>query len=151
MSGQETQRCLAAMAALRAQYLDTVQELERSRKPGDGLFGMKGGPADDPCHDRYAAELGALLAGFAAAKPESGDVCRVLAELCDVPERKRVPQSAYWMLIAVQSFGLDLVPLLNREDAGALRQSFARDYPRWSRLPAQEKLLSALKNAEKGL
>ena len=37
MSGQETQRCLAAMAALRAQYLDTVQELGAAASRATGF------------------------------------------------------------------------------------------------------------------
>ena len=144
-----TENCLGAMAALRDRYVETVRELERNRKPGEGIFGMRGGPKDDPCHDRYAQELGALLSDYAAGKPSSGDLCRVLAELCAVPSRKSLPQSAYWMLIAVQSFGLDLTEGLNAEDAGALRRSYAHDYPRWERMPVQEKLLAALKAAEK--
>ena len=148
MSSADAKRCLTAMENLRAQYLETVRELERNRKPMEGILGMKGGPADDPCHDRYAESLRTVLTEFAGTKPDSGDLCRVLAELCAVPPRN-APKSAYWMLIAVHSFALELVGGLNGEDAGALRRSYTRDYPRWERLPVQEKLLTALKEAER--
>ena len=33
-------------------YIAEAEELERKRKPADGLFGIGTKPADDPCHDR---------------------------------------------------------------------------------------------------
>ena len=62
---------LARLEALYAGYLKTVQELEDNRKLGEGMFGFKGGPADNPCHDRFAEDLRALLADFAAVQTGS--------------------------------------------------------------------------------
>ena len=62
---------LARLETLYGDYLKTVERLERERRPGEGLFGTKG-PADDPCHDRFASDLESLLGDFAAEDPDSG-------------------------------------------------------------------------------
>ncbi len=138
------QRCVDSMRALRERYLDKVTELERERKPGEGIFGMRGGPADDPCHDRYAEDLAALLGGFLAEEPDSSQVRLVLEELYAAPPKTGVPKSAYWMLIAVQGLCPELIEHLNAEDAKALEASYAAAFRRWERMPAQQKTLKAL-------
>ena len=52
---------------------------------------------------------------------------------------------AYWMLIAVQGFGIDLIGYLEPADAKALAEILSAAYPRYIRLPVQEKLLKRLK------
>ena len=39
---------LARLETLYGEYLKTVEKLERDRKPLDGVFGLRPGPADDP-------------------------------------------------------------------------------------------------------
>ena len=39
---------LSRLEALVHDYVEEVQKLERNRKIGDGLFGLRPGPADDP-------------------------------------------------------------------------------------------------------
>ncbi len=141
----ERENYLPRVRALYEDYLDRVCELERNRKPGAGIFGLKGGPKDDPCHDRFAEELEKLLAEFAASDPGSEEIRAVLSYMHELPPMHREPRSAYWMLIAVHGLGLELTEGLSREDAAALRSRYARLYPRWERLPAQKKLLAALK------
>ena len=143
------QRCTEAMRRLREQYLEKVRELERSRKPGEGIFGMRGGPADDPCHDRYAEDLDALLKGFADEAPDSASVRAVLDELYAAPPKGETPHSAFWMLIAVQSLCPELIDRLEPGDADALVKRFASDYRRWELMPVQQKIVKALKNRVK--
>ena len=92
---------LARLERLYGDYLKTVQDLEDSRKLGEGMFGFKGGPADNPCHDRFVDELRALLEDFAAQEPASADVREVMRWIFDAPKRFPRPKTASWMLLAV--------------------------------------------------
>ncbi len=128
-------------------YLNTVSALEKSRKPGDGLFGLKGGPADDPCHERFADDLSGLLAGFASENPDSAAIRDVLQYIYEAPCQHPEPKSAYWMLIAVHGCAQDLIGRLSPADANALAERYADLYPRNMRLPVQDSTLAALRRA----
>ena len=145
----EENKTLARLRALIADYLDTVSDLEAKRKPADGLLGLKGGPADDPCHDRFAQAVEALMKESAAASPSSGEAAETLSYLFEAAAEQKDSKSAYWMLIAVQGFGLELIDRLSAADAKALRERYADLYPRWERLPVQDKLLKKLKSQSK--
>ena len=132
------------------QYEETVEELERKRKPGEGVFGLKGGPADNPCHDRFAEELRACFADFAARRPESAEAREVLALAYAEPVAYRGPRCAYWMLIAVQGLTKELIPFLSPEDADALAERFEADYRPCDRLPVQIELIELLHKAGSG-
>lgn len=136
---------LSALQRETASYLKFVEELERKRKPGEGIFGLKGGPADNPCHEQYSETVRALLEGFAAQNPPSSLVRPVLEELYTAPKRHPQPACAYWMLIAVQRHSLPLIELLSPEDAFALYVRFNKDVPRYQRLPVQTEILKKLK------
>ena len=99
----ERNEALVRLQELYESYLGEVELLEINRKPGAGIFGLKGGPADDPCHDRFAETLRGFYEEFAAQKPESASVRELMAYACTVPTVRREPRTAYWMLIAVQS------------------------------------------------
>ena len=126
-------------------YEETVEELERNRKFGEGIFGIKGGPADNPCHDRFAEEMRTAFADYAASRPDSDEVREVLGFVFDEPLNYRGPQCAGWMLMAVQGLTGALIPLLSKEDAAALAASYGKQYPRWKRLPNQDQIYALLK------
>ncbi len=135
----------ARIESLYGSYLATVEQLERNRKLGEGIFGLKGGPADNPCHDRFAEDLRELLCDFAAEAPESAAVRSVLEYIYEAPKRTAVPKSAYWMLIAVQGLTRELIEKLSPSDADALAERFASLYSRHERLPVQIELLNQLR------
>ena len=141
---------LTDIRALYEDYIAEVTSLERNRKPGEGIFGLRGGPADNPCHDRFAADLEQLLGEFTDAAPSPAEVRQLLEYMYTVPPAHREPRGAYWMLLAVHKLSLPLIPALTPQDAAALRTLYAKTYPRWERLPVQESLLSALKERMKG-
>lgn len=115
----------------------------------EGAFGAKGGPKDDPCHDRFAAQLRELLTEFASSAPELSEIRQMLACLFQAPRQAEVPGSAYWMLLAVQGLGLDLIAKLSPGDAAALAAAYERDHPRRMRFPVQNQVLRELKRRSK--
>ena len=136
---------LARLEKLYDDYLKTVQDLEDNRKLGEGMFGFKGGPADNPCHDRFAEDLRALLENFAAQEPDSADVREILAWIYNAPKRFLRPRTASWMLLAVHGLTLPLTDRLSPEDAKALYEAYSGSFKRWERLPNQVELLKKLK------
>ena len=140
---------LPRIEALYGDYIGTVEKLEQNRKFGDGLFGLRPGPEDDPCHDRFAANLKEWLEAFGEEKPESAEIREVLSLIYRAPKKYPDPKSSFWMLIAVQSLTLGLIPRLSESDARSLVGEFAGLYKRWERLPVQKQILDALIRAEK--
>ena len=143
----ERNEALVRLQELYESYLREVELLEINRKPGAGIFGLKGGPADDPCHDRFAETLRGFYEEFAAQKPESASVRELMAYACTVPTVRREPRTAYWMLIAVQSLTQELIGLLTPQDAGELAALYEKSYKRRERMPSQIKLIRALRDA----
>lgn len=136
---------LSRLEALIHDYVEEVQTLERNRKLGDGLFGLRPGPADNPCHDRFAADVKRLFEDCRDASPDSGECAGLLRCLFTAAEPWRELRSAYWMLIAVQGCGMELIDRLSHADAAALAELYAAQYPRHERLPVQDKLLKKLR------
>ena len=137
------------MCALLGAYIAETERLEREKKPGDGLMGLSPGPKDDPCHDRFAQALEHLLLDIRAQAPPSGEVRDALDAIYRAPLDHPWPLSAHWMLKAVHGLTAPLADLLTAADARALYDAYARDYPRWDRLPSQKQALRALDAARK--
>ena len=135
--------------AIYEEYLEAAAEAEVERKPGDGLLGIGKGPADSPCHTRFAGALEAKLNAFAVSVPESAAIAAVLDYIYGVAPKYEDLKSAYWMLLAVHGLTLPLIPRLSPADAARLRARYAETYPRWKRLPVQNQVLAALKSAAK--
>ena len=138
--------------ALRACYRDyeaRVEEAARRARPGEGIFGFRGGVKDDPCHTRFAEELRKLLADYAASRPDPDEACELLLFMAEEPLRYRGERSAAWMLLAVQGLAMDLTPMLRPDAAAALAAAYEKDYPRSKRLPVQNELLKRLKQRAK--
>ncbi|MCR5089506.1 MAG: hypothetical protein K6C08_08350 [Oscillospiraceae bacterium] len=130
-------------------YLEQALTAERNRKPGEGLFGFGKKPADDPCHDRFVADLEAMLTEFGETAPSSEETAGVLRRMYEAPRINREPQSAYWVLLAVQKLTLPLIERLDSEDTAKLLEYYRKAYPRRERLPVQDQILAALKKQKK--
>ena len=138
-----------SLQALYDAYLNEAIQVEKNRKPGEGIFGIGKKPSDDPCHDRFAANLKEWLEAFGEEEPDSAAIREVLSLIYQAPKKYPEPKSSFWMLIAVQSLTTGLIPRLSEADARALVGEFAGLYKRWERLPVQKQILDALNRAEK--
>lgn len=125
-------------------YLETAEDLEKKRKPTDGLFGMGKKPSDDPCHEKFAEELEKALDEMAAEDISSEDAAQVLGYIYDMPLGHREYTSIFWMLVAVHGLTEKLIDKLSPDDAASLKKRYGSSYKRWERLPAQQKIYSAL-------
>ena len=131
-------------------YLETITRLESERKFGEGFFGLKSGPKDNPCHDRFDQDLKVLLQDLTPGETDSALLREVLEYMYDAPLQNPYPKSAYWMLIAVQDLTKDLIRGLAPEDADALAERYIENYPRNQRLPVQTELVKLLISAGTG-
>ena len=139
-----------SLQALYDGYLKDAIQVEKNRKPGEGIFGIGKKPSDDPCHDRFAEELRGCFTEFAAGQPDSAQVRQVLDFVYTEPVIYRGPRCAYWMLLAVQGLTKELIPYLSPADADTLAERFEADYRPCDRLPAQNELLAALRKIGTG-
>ena len=137
-------RVLYRVSSLYDGYLETVSRLESERKFGEGFFGLKSGPKDNPCHDRFDQDLRVLLQDLRPGETDSALLREVLEYMYDAPLQNPYPKSAYWMLIAVQDLTKDLIRGLAPEDADALAERYIENYPRSQRLPVQTELIKLL-------
>lgn len=142
-------RALESVRELYERYIAKVEQLERDKKPGDGLFGFGSAPKDDPCHERFAQELEELLGQIDAQEPGSDEVRELLEYIYRAPRTYPEPLSAYWTLEAVQGLTAPLAARLTPADARALRDEYAKQYKRWERMPSHKKALAALEKAAK--
>ena len=131
-------------------YLETITRLESERKFGEGFFGLKSGPKDNPCHDRFDQDLKVLLQDLTPGETDSALLREVLEYMYDAPLQNPNPKSAYWMLIAVQDLTKDLIRGLAPEDADALAERYIENYPRNQRRPVQTELVKLLISAGTG-
>lgn len=131
-------------------YEEQFHQQELARKPGAGMFGLGMGPKDYPCHNQFAQDLEALLQEIEGRQPDSAQTRELLEYIYTAPQARHKNQDAvYWMMLAVHSLTVALIQRLAPSDAQALYDICWGIYPRRGRLPAQDKVLSALKGRTK--
>ena len=145
----EPSEASARLRALYERYLDEAETAEKNRKLGAGWFGMKGGPADDPCHDRFAVALREYFTELSDSGAPSEVVRDEIAFVFTAPLQYREPRAAYWMLIAVQGLCRPLIGSLTPQDAGTLSELLEKSFRRSERMPVQIELIKELKAASK--
>ena len=137
----------AAIRKIYDSYFEKALAAEKNRKPTDGMFGIGKKPGDDPCHAEFAAELETAIRAYSETQPSSPQVRELLKFMYQIPKSHEDPKSIYWMLVAVHGLTAELIPLLSAQDADALKTCYAAAYKRWERLPVQQQILRALKQA----
>lgn len=134
---------LEEIQALYRDYEAEFFRLEKNRRVGEGAFGLRGGPRDYPCHQQFARDLERLLKE-AEGFPDETE--QILAHVFFAPLHRREGRDAvYWMLAAVHGLAEGLIPLLDSAAARRLLTRYEGAYPRRDRLPAQKKIVNALK------
>lgn len=138
---------LAAVVSLYEAYLDEFHRLEQSRRPLEGAFGIGNGPQNHPCHEKFAQDLERMLKDLSAQAPSSEQAGQVLRYIyCTAPLRWESETAVYWMMLAVQGLTDELIERLDTSTAKILCEEYQRLYPRYQRLPVQNRILSALQN-----
>lgn len=131
------------------EYLGSMEEAAKSRRPVDGLLGFSWSEADR-IQDKFASELCSAVEDYAAGQPGSPAAAEVLrfmyAQAHDFPDRD---SGTYWMLLASHRFSLPLVDLLDAADAQAMREFYEAEFPKRERFPVQKNVLAALKKRER--
>lgn len=124
-------------------YLDLVAQLNRNRKLWDGAFGLRGGPADNPCHEKLVRDVEEALADLdPARRPQAVEyILRQPLEHKDNPV-------VYYTLMAAQGATIPYLSQLPVDQAKALRGWFEHTFPRRERMPCQDKVLAALKQVK---
>lgn len=145
----EASEASARLRALYEDYLDEAETVEKNRKLGAGWFGLKGGPADDPCHDRFAESLREYFTELSGSGASGAFIREEIAWVFTAPLKYREPRAAYWMLIAVQGLCRPLIGLLTPPDAAALAELLEKSFRRSERMPVQIELIKELKKASK--
>ena len=135
--------------AIYEEYMAKVIQLESERKITDGLFGMGKKTSDDPCHDKFADDIKAAVDDFIEGKPDASQVREVMEHMLRYPADNRQPVCSFWMLCAVQAHAEALVPMLAADDAQQLQKMYGKLFPRWDRLPVQQKLYAELGRQKK--
>lgn len=141
---------LTALEQAYSDYRAELAQAEKKQKPTDGLFGLGHSIKDDPCHDRLDERIAALVQQAAAEHIDAKLAAQALRLLYTQTSLYPYPESARWMLYATERHGLQLVPLLTREDAAELCREYGKRYKLWDRLPVQRQLHQALKRQSAG-
>jgi len=126
-------------------YLDEFHRLEQNRKPMEGAFGLGNGPQSYPCHEKFAQDLDRLLEDLTVQAPTPEQVGHLLRYIYyTAPSCWKSEVSVYWMLLAVQGSTMRLIKLLDVPTAKSLYKEYQHCYPRYQRLPVQNKIFVAL-------
>ena len=133
-----------------AEYLIEVKKLEAKRKPTDGLMGFGKRVDQDPCHERFAERLEQRLKDIENMSPSSEEAGAVLRYVISAPQEEKALLSAYWMLLAVQGYTDGLISFLSKEAAKELYELYADLYPKFKRMPVQQKIASHLQEQAGG-
>lgn len=124
-------------------YLDQVAQLYQNRKLWDGAFGLGGGPADNPCHEKLVHDVEGVLADLDPVwRP------RAVEYVLRQPLEHREDPVVYYTLMAAQGATIPYLSQLPVDQAKALRGWYEQAFPRRERMPCQNKVLAALKKVK---
>lgn len=124
-------------------YSDAVEKARREAAPLAGIFGMRGGVKDDPCHMAFYNAVGAWVADFAAAQPEEAAVAEAARYLLTAAAHRK-GSATYWTCLAAQGHAKALLTQLPAAHCDALRQEYDRLYPKADRLPINDEIYTLL-------
>lgn len=137
-----------SISAAYAAYLEGMGAAARSRRPVDGLLGLGRDSSTDRCQEEFVSALTAAVERV-ASDGEPGEARGAAEFMLTFALGHRDAGAAYWMLLASHVLALPLIELLSPPEARSLLEAYEAGYPRRDRLPAQKKVISALKSAQR--
>lgn len=126
------------------EYEEKLEEAEKGAGLLSGAFGMGDDPRKDACNQAFYEKLGGWAREFRDGQPEPREVAQGVDFILEYPFRHR-ESGTYWFAYAAQQHAMELIPLLEKQAAGALAERFARLYPKRERLPVQRRILEMLR------
>ncbi len=126
-------------------YISATDELLANRKFGEGLFGMPDPARNSPVHMDYYNAVEAAVTEYLSGSPEPETTDDAVRFLLTASEEIPCSSLAAWMLIAIQNHALQMIPLMSDEKRAEMFNWFNKHVPRLQRLPAQQKIIKALK------
>ena len=132
-------------------YVEDFRRRDKDRKPFDGVFGLRGGPQDYPCHEQFTQNLEDKLKELQSQSMDPVEMAEILRFIyCVAPVRWESETAVYWMMLAVHGLTLELIPEMDPAMARTLYDEYRKQFPRRLRLPVQVKVVDALKKRMKG-
>lgn len=135
------------MEALRARYQaydEETRTLMQKKRLFDGVLGFGNDPRKSPCHEKFYQDVAAEIEQLKEAGIDAAGAAEAVRFMIAFPEEHKENQSAYYMMIAAHGLAAGLAPMLTRETAAELAAAYDKEFPKYSRLPVQEKLATEL-------
>lgn len=132
-----------------SEYISEVEKNNSKRKLSDGLMGF-GKRADSySCHDEFYQKLNDEILAITKDTELQSEVFDVIMFVFQAPLKNKNNTSAYWMMMAAHSLTENLFPMISGNKAAELLHWYTETYPRYERLPNQDKMLKVLKKRSK--
>ncbi len=123
------------------EYRGRVEEVEKKKRPLDGIFGMGRTPASDPCHET----LDQKVADMTERALKDGEMTDELVNaLMRAAGEFEGPSYAQMTLVAIQRHGMKLIPGMSREGRRELLNWYEKVYPKRKRFPIQKEICRLL-------
>ncbi len=133
-------------------YREAVSQVEKNRRPFDGILGIGRSPSDDACHDQMDQSVAFLMTQAGgengdtenAEKADAGTVDELISGLMRAAKEYQGPEYARIALMAAQRHGLPLIPKMTAEGRKMLLTWYDQAYPRRMRFPVQKEIVDLL-------
>ena len=126
------------------QYSEALEKASKTRKLAGGLFGLGGGPGDDPCHEAMDRKVGELTEQFTAAEEQVEETSLLVSEILRAEKSREWTPAAKWAVLAIQRYTIPLIPKTGPEDRKQLAAWYTQAYPKRQRLPIQKQIVKEL-------
>lgn len=128
----------------------TFEEDMRSRQAGQSVADrlgsvLAGSRKKDPLQDAFAEQIREACGRLAEQPAASGELTEILNYMYTAHLGHKENDAVRLMIIAVQQFTMDLIPLLNQEDAASLLAVYEKALPRRERMPCNVDVYKRLK------
>ena len=140
------------MEQLKQRYEKYVQDaivIRKNAGPLAGIFGMGGGPQNDPAHVVFYEDVQKWVAAFLETDPEEA-ACFEAARFILCASEEMGQKDSYWMMYAAHGLARELLPRLSAEHCGWLMEYYDAHYPKKERLPVQKEVYKLLQKGAKG-